>query len=191
MVIPPVGHSYEERDWTLFEICGAHIRHEEEIVVLEEVVDSVENITSPLKYAYYTESDQIVVYDEFETFRALTSATDNMTLIVGRRKTKNERSDPKAYLGQLDSWRDCCNFGYALNWPNSSRIYPTSSSENEAGGGKRRRGGVGEGPRGEYQERSGDSEGGIIQSKRIGSNYGTLVDIIYKWLFDYYGILRV
>ena len=54
---------------------------------------------SPIKYIYYTESDQIVRYDNMATFNAMKNALSENTFFVGRRRVKNETTDPADYMG--------------------------------------------------------------------------------------------
>ena len=111
-------------DMSLFEICHSDIKHIESIQVVEEI-SAISNISIPIKYIYYTESDQIVHFDDWDTLTALSTASNSTTFFTGRRKTKDRDSDPKTYMSDLNSWRDCCTFGYALYWPNSSYVRNT------------------------------------------------------------------
>lgn len=77
----------------------------------------------PLKYIYYTECDQIVKYDNDQTFLALSAASNDSTFFTGRRKEKNADSNPEDYMGGLTIWRECGIPGYSLTWPKSNYIY--------------------------------------------------------------------
>jgi hypothetical protein len=77
----------------------------------------------PIKYIYYTECDQIVKYDDMNTFRALTTASNESTFFVGRRREKHRDSEPLQYLNDLNNWRECGTPGYSITWPKSNYVY--------------------------------------------------------------------
>ena len=56
---------------------------------------STTNIQPPIRYVYYTECDQIVRFDNDETFKALSVASNSSTFFVGRRKEKNRDTEPE------------------------------------------------------------------------------------------------
>lgn len=70
-----------------------------------------------IKYVYFTESDQVVRFDTFETLRALTAASNETTFFVGKRREKARDSDPLDYMGSLNIWRECGVGGYSISWP--------------------------------------------------------------------------
>jgi hypothetical protein len=70
-----------------------------------------------IRYVYYTEMDQVVRFDSFNTFRALSAASNETTFYVGRRREKAQKSDPEDYMGSLSAWRECGREVYSLSWP--------------------------------------------------------------------------
>jgi hypothetical protein len=76
----------------------------------------------PIKFVYYTESDQVVRYDSFETLRALSAASNDTTFFVGKRREKARDSDPQDYMGTLSQWRECGAPGYSLTWPKENVV---------------------------------------------------------------------
>lgn len=80
----------------------------------------------PLKFAYYTESDQIVHFDNSETFNMIISAVNESAFFTGRRKEKTVDSDPSRYMDGLNVWRECGASGYLLRWPTSHLVYQES-----------------------------------------------------------------
>lgn len=76
-----------------------------------------------LRYVYYTECDQIVVFDDLVTLEALSKASNETTFFTGRRKEKHRDSDPRDYMGALNMWRECGTAGYSLSWPKSTFVY--------------------------------------------------------------------
>lgn len=78
----------------------------------------------PLKFAYYTECDQIVHFDTNETFDMFIAAANESAFFTGRRKEKVADSDPAHYMQGLNVWRECGATGYLLRWPNSNIVYP-------------------------------------------------------------------
>jgi hypothetical protein len=88
--------------------------------------DSIVKWRLPLKYAYYSECDQIVRFDNSETFRMYLSAVNESTFFTGRRKEKIVDSDPALYMNGLNIWRECGATGFLLRWPNSNIVYPES-----------------------------------------------------------------
>lgn len=83
------------------------------------------NYFHPIRHVYYTESDQTVHYDSFTTFRAFTSATNDTTFFVGKRREKIADSEPSDYLGSLNMWRNCGQDGYTLRWPKENVVRQT------------------------------------------------------------------
>jgi hypothetical protein len=92
----------------------------------ENSKESSAKLRPPLKYAYYSECDQIVRFDNSETFRMYLSAVNESTFFTGRRKEKNVDSDPSLYMSGLNIWRECGAAGFLLRWPNSNVVYPES-----------------------------------------------------------------
>lgn len=83
----------------------------------------VRNSTSPpIRFVYYTECDQIVKFDSWTTFTAISAALNETTLFSGRRKEKNAQSDPEDYMGMLNLWRECGTPGYTITWPKSHHV---------------------------------------------------------------------
>ena len=80
------------------------------------------NYYHPIRYTYYTESDQIVKYDNYVTFQALSSILNDTTFVSGRRKEKNVDSNPKEYMSGLDIWRECGKDKYSFIYPNETLI---------------------------------------------------------------------
>jgi hypothetical protein len=78
---------------------------------------SKDRTVPPIRYVYYTEMDQVVRFDEEETLKALSLASNSTTFFSGRRKEKSRDSDPSAYMGGLDNWRNCGAPGYILKYP--------------------------------------------------------------------------
>lgn len=76
----------------------------------------------PIKYVYFTESDQIVHYDSVETLHALSAASNDTTFFVGKRREKARDSEPTDYMGTLSQWRECGTPGYSLTWPKESVV---------------------------------------------------------------------
>lgn len=81
------------------------------------------NATVPLRYVYYTECDQVVVFDDMQTLRALSAASNDTTFFTGRRKEKSRDSDPSAYMEGLTMWRECGVAGYSLTWPKPAVVF--------------------------------------------------------------------
>jgi hypothetical protein len=80
------------------------------------------DVKYPIKYVYFTESDQVVRFDSMATMRALTAASNSSCFFVGRRKEKNGLSAPDEYMRYLDSWRTCGASGYTLRWPKTAYV---------------------------------------------------------------------
>lgn len=80
----------------------------------------------PLKFAYYSESDQIVHFDNHQTLNMMISAVNESTFFTGRRKEKVADSEPSRYMGGLNVWRECGASGYLLRWPESHLVYQES-----------------------------------------------------------------
>ncbi len=78
--------------------------------------------SSPIRYAYYSECDQIVKFDSWMTFTAISAALNESTLFAGRRKEKNAQSDPEDYMGMLNMWRECGTPGFSISWPKSRYV---------------------------------------------------------------------
>lgn len=71
----------------------------------------------PKKFVYFTECDQIVRFDSWDTLQALTAASNESTFFVGRRREKARDTDPYDYMGSLNIMRQCGVTGYSLTWP--------------------------------------------------------------------------
>lgn len=106
----------------LYRICKGNIKHIEHIEVISEILPKF-NISTPIKFIYYTESDQIVRFDNITTLSALSDASNSTTFFVGRRKSKNILSEPDVYMDNLDSWRECCAAGSLLDYPVSNEVH--------------------------------------------------------------------
>jgi hypothetical protein len=78
---------------------------------------------TPFKYIYYTECDQIVKFDDWTTYMALSKATNESTFFTGRRREKAVDSNPVSYMGDLNNWRECGSTGYSITWPTSHYVY--------------------------------------------------------------------
>lgn len=72
----------------------------------------------PLKHVYYTESDQIVRFDSYQTLRAVIAATNQSTYFLARRREKDPFNGhpPEAYMAGLTHVRTCGVEGYSLTW---------------------------------------------------------------------------
>jgi hypothetical protein len=70
-----------------------------------------------IKYVYFTESDQVVHFDSFNTLAALSSASNESTFFVGKRREKARDSHPAEYMSNLNIWRECGSPGYSIKWP--------------------------------------------------------------------------
>ncbi len=77
---------------------------------------------TPIKFVYFTECDQVVRFDSFETLRALSAASNESCFFTGRRREKNLDSAPDDYMGSLTSWRNCGVPGYSLHWPRDIHV---------------------------------------------------------------------
>jgi hypothetical protein len=84
--------------------------------------DTIHHPYPAIKFVYYTESDQVVYYDSFETLRALSTASNDSTFFVGKRKEKGRESDPEDYMGTLNNWRECGVPGFSLTWPKDTMV---------------------------------------------------------------------
>jgi hypothetical protein len=62
-----------------------------------------ENINVPFKYIYYTESDQILRYGSPTAMEMLVSATNETTLLAGRRRNKDVMSNASEYMSGKSS----------------------------------------------------------------------------------------
>lgn len=80
------------------------------------------NAFHPIRYVYYSESDQIVRFDGDVTFQALRLASNDSTFFTGRRREKSYQSNPVDYMGSLDNWRNCGMPGYSMHWPNETLV---------------------------------------------------------------------
>jgi hypothetical protein len=76
----------------------------------------------PIRYVYYTESDQIVKFDSMSTFHAISSASNDTTFFVGRRREKQVDSNETDYMGSLNAWRNCGAPGFSLHWPKETLV---------------------------------------------------------------------
>ena len=79
-------------------------------------------VFQPIKFAYYTECDQVVYFDSPQTFQALSAASNATTFFVGRRKEKGRDSNPADYMGTLNQWRECGAPGFSLTWPKEAVV---------------------------------------------------------------------
>lgn len=77
---------------------------------------------TPIRFVYFTESDQIVSFDTVDTLRALSAASNDSCFFTGRRREKAADSDPTDYMGSLDNWRNCGAPGYSLHWPRDVHV---------------------------------------------------------------------
>lgn len=80
-------------------------------------------ISTPIKYIYFSECDQIVYFDSEQTLQAISQASNNTCLFSGRRKEKNPASNPEEYMNGLTIWRECGNPGYSLEWPTTKYVH--------------------------------------------------------------------
>ncbi len=76
----------------------------------------------PIRYVYYSECDQIVKFDSMSTFHAISSATNDTTFFVGRRREKHVDSNETDYMGSLTNWRNCGAPGFSLHWPKETLV---------------------------------------------------------------------
>ncbi|KAJ1421024.1 hypothetical protein B484DRAFT_126176 [Ochromonadaceae sp. CCMP2298] len=76
----------------------------------------------PIKFIYYTESDQVVRFDSPATLAALSSASNESCFFVGKRREKSRDTDPAQYMSGLNSWRECGVPGYSLSWPKHTHV---------------------------------------------------------------------
>jgi len=76
----------------------------------------------PIKFVYYTESDQVVKFDSLSTLQALSSASNDSTFFVGKRREKARDTDPEKYMESLNHWRECGVPGYSLIWPKDVHV---------------------------------------------------------------------
>ena len=90
------------------EAASLHAAAEQEAAVIQE---------TPYHMVYFTESDQVVVFEDVTALHALTVASNSTTFFVGRRKHKDSKTSPTDYMGGLNSWRQCGSPGYAFEWP--------------------------------------------------------------------------
>jgi hypothetical protein len=69
-----------------------------------------------IRYAYYTESDEIVRFRDLDLLHGIARATSRLAFIMPRRKEKQVPSDPLAYMDNLTNGRECgaalCHFNY-------------------------------------------------------------------------------
>lgn len=71
----------------------------------------------PIRFVYYTESDQVLRFDGPEVLAALTALSNSSCFFTGRRREKSPDSAPEAYMAGLDRWRNCGVPGYGARWP--------------------------------------------------------------------------
>lgn len=76
----------------------------------------------PIRFVYFSESDQVVSFDSDETLRALSAASNESCFFTGRRREKAVDSEPADYMGGLTSWRNCGAPGYSLHWPRDVHV---------------------------------------------------------------------
>lgn len=81
------------------------------------------SVPHPINFVYYSECDQIVRFDSMSTFHALSAASNDTTFFTGRRREKKMESEPEAYMGNLDNWRNCGESGYSLRWPRDTEVH--------------------------------------------------------------------
>ncbi len=80
------------------------------------------NYYHPIRYVYFSECDQVVKFDSLSTLHALSSASNDTTFFVGRRREKSADSDENNYLSDLNSWRNCGQPGYSMHWPQDTVV---------------------------------------------------------------------
>lgn len=87
----------------------------------------------PISHVYYTESDQILHFSDVATRRAIMSATNASTLVIGRRMEKvvDSAHPPATYTELLAPTRALCGDSsqpYELDWPASPYIQSVHTS---------------------------------------------------------------
>jgi hypothetical protein len=87
-----------------------------------------------ITHVYYTESDQILHFSDSVTRRAIISATNSSTFLIGRRmeKTVNAMYPPSDYMHVLSPTRALCGDSkqpYELDWPSSRFIHQINNSD--------------------------------------------------------------
>ena len=75
------------------------------------------------EFVYFSESDQIVRFDNFDTLDAITSASNSTCFFTSRRKGKSGSSIPVEYMEGFSSWRTCGKPGYSLQWPGDKYVH--------------------------------------------------------------------
>jgi hypothetical protein len=79
-----------------------------------------------IQHVYYTESDQILHFSDPSTRRAILSATNASTFLIGRRMEKVlDRLPPASYMSLLAPTRALCGDPkdvFLLDWPTSTFI---------------------------------------------------------------------
>lgn len=77
----------------------------------------------PIKYVYFTESDQVVYFESISTLLALSAALNESVFFTGPRREKLYTSPPEQYMSGLDVYRTCGETGYTMKWPSSNVLY--------------------------------------------------------------------
>ena len=100
-------------NFKLYSICDNQpFRHKGEVKVraYNESKLSKEIATDkkkPIKFVYYTESDQVVRFDSSNTLNTILQASNSSCFFVGRRKEKDGNSEPGEYMKYLNIFRQC------------------------------------------------------------------------------------
>ena len=108
--------------------AGPRIFHVGGLVNQTAFIEAKINLTEPIRYVYYTESDQILRIRDNFTFQAISMASNETCFIFPQRKEKVEQLDETdKYMEGLSSGRKCGKVGFALDWPHSRYIIPYAS----------------------------------------------------------------
>lgn len=87
-----------------------------------------------ITHVYYTESDQIVNFNSFDTLHAIANASDAETLFAGFRHEKFALGEATQYNKDLHPTRGSCGReGFFLDWPNSTSVKSRNQSESAPG----------------------------------------------------------
>lgn len=84
-----------------------------------------------ITHIYYTESDQIVNFQNRGIVDALVGSLNDTILFMGARKEKVSSSDPANYDEDLQSTRPggCGQGGFVLDWPKSRHVMRQNASD--------------------------------------------------------------
>ena len=86
------------------------------------------NLSEPIRYVYYTESDQILRIRDHFTFQAISAASNETCFIFPHRREKVELlEDTDKYMEGLSLGRKCGKIGFAIDWPRSRYVVPYAS----------------------------------------------------------------